>query len=72
MESIEILREHVAKFTCGKYCLPAIVLNHGRNVTIICCCREFANELQSEIAKIPGKDIGSFRITCIAGDVEFV
>jgi len=72
MEPIDILREHIAQFTCGRYRLPAIVLGHGRNVSIICCCREFANELRKEIARIPAQEIGDLKVSFVAGNVEFV
>lgn len=72
VEPIDALREHIAKYTCGKYDLPAIVLNYGKKVTVFCCCREFAGELRSEIAKTPDKEIQNLKITYIAGNVEFV
>jgi hypothetical protein len=72
MEPIDMLREHIAKFTCGKYDLPAIVLGHGSSITVICCCREFASLLRTEIAKIPEKEIQSLKINFTAGSVEFV
>jgi hypothetical protein len=72
MEPIDVLRERIAKRVCGKYNLPAIVLKSGRNVNIICCCREFANELRSEITKTPDKEIAALKITFVTGNVEFV
>ena len=72
MEPIDILRERIAKHACGKYNLPAIVLNYGKKVTVFCCCREFAGELRSEISKSPDKGIENLNITFIAGNVEFV
>jgi hypothetical protein len=72
MEPIDVLREQVAKYTCEKYNLPAIVLKHGKNANIICCCREFANELRIEIEKAPGKEIEDLKVTFITANVEFV
>jgi hypothetical protein len=72
MEPIDVLRERIAKFTCGKYSLPAIALGHGNNVIVICCCREFANQLRVEINKIPGSEIGNLKVQFVAGNVEFV
>jgi len=72
MEPIETLRQHIAKYTCGKYSLPAIALGRGKNVTVICCCREFANELRVEIGKIPGSELGNLNVHFVAGNVEFV
>ncbi|HWD90236.1 MAG TPA: hypothetical protein VG367_19040 [Mucilaginibacter sp.] len=72
MEPIDILRDHIAQYTCGRYRLPAIVLGHGKNVSIICCCHEFAKELQNEIAKTPAEEIGNLKLTFITGNVEFV
>ena len=72
MEPIDALRDRVAKYTCGRYNLPAIVLKHGRNVNVICCCRQFANELRTEITKTPDKELENFKITFVSGNVEFV
>jgi hypothetical protein len=67
-----MLRERIAEYTCGKYSLPAIVLGRGKNVSVICCCHEFANKLRAEISKIPEKDLGNLKITFVAGSMEFV
>jgi len=72
MEPIDALRERIAKYACGRYNLPAIVLKHGKSVNVICCCREFANELRIQITKIPDKEIEDLNITFITGNVEFV
>jgi hypothetical protein len=72
MEPIDILRERIAKYTCSKYSLPAIVLGRGRNVSVICCCQEFANKLRVEMSKAPDKEISNLKINFIAGDMEFV
>ncbi|MFI5160291.1 MAG: hypothetical protein ACHQHN_03395 [Sphingobacteriales bacterium] len=72
MEPVDILREEIAKYTCAKYSLPAIVLGRGRNVSVICCCQEFANKLQTEMSKTADKEIGNLKINFIAGNVEFV
>ena len=72
MEPIDALREQIANRTCDKYNLPAIVLNYGRSVSVICCCGEFANELRTEITKTPNKEIGNLNITFITGKLEFV
>jgi len=72
MEPIDALRERIAKYVCGRYNLPAIVLKHGRNANVICCCREFANELRTEITKTHNNEIGNLKITFITGNVEFV
>lgn len=72
MDPTEVLRERVSKYMCGKYRLPAMVLNHGKSATIVCCCREFEKELRAELTKNPDPETKNLRITFISGSVEFV
>jgi len=72
VDPADVLRERLSKLMCSKYQLPAMVLNHGKGITIICCCREFERQLRAEIAKSQDPEIKDLKITFLAGDVEFV
>jgi len=72
MDPNDILRERVSKWMCSKHQIPAMVLNHGTGIVIICCCREFEKELRAEITKTQDPLIKDLRITFLAGEVEFV
>ena len=72
MDPTDILRERVSELTCSKYNLPPIVLNHGKTVSVICCCREFANELRTEIATAPEKEVANLKVNFVCGKIEYV
>ncbi|MBS1503535.1 MAG: hypothetical protein JST32_15815 [Bacteroidetes bacterium] len=72
VEPADILRQLISKYSCEKYQLQPFVISNGNRVTVLCCCREFANELKEAIAKSSTKEIDELKINFVVGSVDFV
>jgi len=72
MEAIEMLRESIAKHVCNKYKIHAFVINSGKQVMVLCCCKEFTDQLKAELGQSIKEEFGDIKVNFVAGYLDFL
>ncbi|HJP63939.1 MAG TPA: hypothetical protein VJ844_10870 [Mucilaginibacter sp.] len=72
METIDLLRENIAKHVCNKYQMPAFVIDTGKQVMVLCCCKEFTTQLKTDLEKEIKEDFKDIRVSFVTGYLDFL
>ncbi len=74
MDPADIIRERVSIQVCSKHELSPFVMNTPKGVTVLCCCKQFADELKNDFDTSVGKDMRDcdYQVNFVVGKLDFV
>ncbi len=74
MDPADIIRERVSIQICSRYKLSPFVMNTPKGVTVLCCCKQFADQLKTDFDTSLSNDMHSnnCQINFVAGKLDFV
>jgi len=72
MPSVEAFRKSMSKHLCGKYNMPALVIEAKGVITVLCCCKEFTAQLKTQMEPMLKKRYKGLNVTFITGHIDFI
>jgi hypothetical protein len=68
----DILRERVSNYICSKNQLPAFVLHIHDGVMVLCCCKQFADQLKADFETSFKDEVPGLKVTFVVGSVDYL